>query len=324
MRDIRIVLILAAGLALGAHSASAQNIYSGGKTGAYYSTLCPALIEGLKPEGFTPTCVETSGSLDNVDKLLGDPSGLAMVQTDAYANWALANADKAKKLVTVRADLASEGVYFVSKNIADFGDMVRFITRIKLVLPPKSSGPAQTFENMKRTLPRVFAKLDDSQISYAESATAAIQKALETDNTVALFVQLPDPSNANFKLITDKKGNFIPVVAQALVDEKIGDTPVYTVETRAVKAGGLISKGIEVTTLATPIMIIANVPDAIPAGTNARTNYDDMIKAVKTLSREKLLPKTGSAASLFSRAFTATSSATKDLINKTEAAIKNM
>lgn len=324
MRTSTRLALLTLGAMLASTAAQAQSIYSGGKTGAYYGTLCPALADGLKPEGFAPTCVETNGSLDNIQKLLADPSGLALVQTDAYANWASQNADDAKKLITVRGDLASEGVYFVSKNIADFGDMVRFITRIKLVLPPQTSGPAQTFENMKRTLPRVFSKIEPAQVTYAESATKAIETALANDNTIALFVQMPDPANSNFKLIIDKKGHFIPVVAQALVDEKINGQPVYTVETRPVKAGGLLSSGIEVTTLASPVMVIAGNGEAIPAGTNARSNYDDMIKAVKTLPREKLLPKTGSASSLFSRAWTSTSEASKALIQKADAAMKGM
>jgi hypothetical protein len=324
MRDVRVWVAAAFGLLFWVSGAAAQNIYSGGKTGAYYGTICPAIGDGLAPEGFTATCVETNGSLDNIQRLLADPAGLALVQTDAFANWAMNHPDDAKKLVTVRADLASEGVYFVSKNVTSFANLVRFITRIKLVLPPKSSGPALTFENMKHTLGRVFGRLEDNQVIYADSATAAIEKALSSDNTIALFVQLPDPANANFKLIVEKQGHFIPVVARALVDEKIGDVHVYTVETRTVKAGGIFTSGLDVTTLASPIMIIANVPDALPAGSNARQNYDDMIKAVKTLPRESLLPKTGSAASLFSKVYTATSGVTQDLVNQAETAIKGM
>ena len=48
-----------------------------------------------------------------------------------------ANPDAAKQLLPVRSDLASESVYLVSKNLTDFADVVRFVTRIKLVLPPK-------------------------------------------------------------------------------------------------------------------------------------------------------------------------------------------
>lgn len=324
MRTLAMSVALAIGVMASADPASAQNIYSGGRTGAYYGTLCPAIADGLRPEGFVPSCVETKGTIDNIQLLLNDPSGLALVQADAYAAWAAANPDQAKKLVTLRSDLAREGVYFVSKNIAEFGDMVRFITRIKLVLPPKGSGPAQTFENLKATLPRVFAKLEASQIVYAESATKAIEMALTTDNTIALFVQMPDPENENFRLIVDKKGHFIAVVARSIVDQKIGDQAVYTVETRPVKAGGMFTSGLEVTTLATPVMVVAQSGDGLQPGSNARANYDDMVKAIKTLPRERFLPKTGSAASLFSRAWTATESVTRDLIERAQAEINKL
>ena len=59
--------------------AGAQNIYTGGKTGAYFGTLCPGLLDGLRNEGFTPTCTESAGSLDNIQKLLADPTRMRIV-----------------------------------------------------------------------------------------------------------------------------------------------------------------------------------------------------------------------------------------------------
>jgi hypothetical protein len=324
MRDIRTLTVVAAGLLLGAQAASAQSIYAGAKSGSYYGTLCPAMVEGLKSDGFTAKCVETDGSIDNIQKLLDDPSGIAMVQTDAFADWSQANPDAAKQLLPVRSDLASESVYLVSKNLTDFADVVRFVTRIKLVLPPKDSGPVQTFDNLKHLLPQVFGKIEDSQITYAPSAAAAIDMALANDNTVALFVQLPDPANPNFKTIISKKGHFVPLVAQALLDQKLGDQPVYTLETRPVKAAGIIASAVQVTTLATPITILVRTEDATKEGTNARTNYDDMVKKLKSLPREKLLPKSGPTASLFSRTWHATSDTTKSLLGKAEAEIKKL
>lgn len=318
-------IVAAAVLALGiAGPAAAQNIYSGGKSGAYYGTLCPAMLDGLRNEGFTPTCIETKGSLDNIEKVLGDQDGIAMVQTDAYANWAAANPDKASKLVTIRSDLANEGVYFVSKNLKEFSDVVRLITRVKLVLPPQGSGAAQTFENMKKVLPNVFTKIEAAQITYAESAAKAIETALANDNTVALFVQLPDPANANFKTIVEKKGNFIPVVARALVNQQVNGQNVYVLETRPVTEAGLIKNAIQVTTVATPIMLVTQPAEVLPAGTNARTNKEDLIKLVKGMPRDKLLPKSGPTVSLFNRAYSSSQDVAKGLIDKAEEAIKGL
>lgn len=318
-------IVAAAVLALGiAGPAAAQNIYSGGKAGAYYGTLCPAMLDGLRNEGFTPTCIETKGSLDNIEKVLGDQDGIAMVQTDAYANWAAANPDKASKLVTIRSDLANEGVYFVSKNLKEFSDVVRLITRVKLVLPPQGSGAAQTFENMKKVLPNVFTKIEAAQITYAESAAKAIETALANDNTVALFVQLPDPANANFKTIVEKKGNFIPVVARALVNQQVNGQNVYVLETRPVTEAGLIKNAIQVTTIATPIMLVTQPAEVLPAGTNARTNKEDLIKLVKGMPRDKLLPKSGPTVSLFNRAYSSSQDVAKGLIDKAEEAIKGL
>lgn len=304
--------------------ANAQNIYTGGKTGAYFGTMCPGLLEGLRTEGFTPTCTESAGSLDNIQKLLADPTGVALVQTDAFANWAGANPEEAKKIVTIRSDLASEGVYFVSKNIQEFPDVVRIITRVKVVLPPKTSGAAQTWENLKKILPQLFTKVDASQVTYAESAAKAVELALSQDNTIALFVQLPDPSNEIFKTIVEKKGNFIPLVARAILAQKVNGSSVYTLETRPVTKVGIISNAVEVTTVATPIMLITQATDNVPDKGNDRANHDDLIKIIKGMPKEKLLPKAGATVSLFNRAYTASVDVATKLTDKAEQAISGL
>jgi hypothetical protein len=91
-----------------------------------------------------------------------------------------------------------------------------------------------------------------------------------------------------------------------------------------VKAAGIIASAVQVTTLATPITILVRTEDATKEGTNARTNYDDMVKKLKSLPREKLLPKSGPTASLFSRTWHATSDTTKSLLGKAEAEIKKL
>lgn len=323
IRISAIAAAIAAGIAL-AGAASAQNIYTGGKAGAYFGTLCPGLLEGLRTEGFTPNCTESAGSLDNIQRLLADPTGIAMVQTDAFANWAAANPEEAKKIVVIRSDLASEGVYFVSNNMQDFPEVVRIITRVKVVLPPKTSGAAQTWENLKKVLPQVFTKVDPSQVTYAESAAKAVEMALARENTIALFVQLPDPSNEIFKTIVEKKGNFIPLVARAILAQKVGGEPVYTLETRPVTKAGIIAKAVEVTTVATPIMLITQVSENLPESGNARVNHDDLIKIVKGMPKDKLLPKTGATASLFNRAFTASVDVATKLTEKAEQAINSL
>jgi len=311
-------------LLLGLQAADAQSVFTGGKAGAYFSVLCPALVEGLRNEGFTPTCQETAGTLDNITKLLADPTAVAFVQGDAYANWAAANPADAKKIVIIRNDLASEGVYFVSKNQKTFGDVVRIITRVKIVLPPQASGAARTWENLKQVLPQVFTKVDATQVIYADSAEKAVDLALANDNTIALFVQLPDPANPLFKTIIDKKGNFIPLVARALLNQQVNGQNVYTLETRPVSPAGLVKSATEVTTIATPITIITQSTDNIPDSGNARVNHDDLIKTIQTLPKAKLLPKSGPTTSLFNRAFSATKDAANSMVDQTEKAIKEL
>jgi hypothetical protein len=69
-------------------------------------------------------------------------------------------------------------------------------------------------------------------------------------------------------------------------------------------------------------MLLSQKTEALPEGGNTRTNHDDLIKAIKTLPKERLLPK--KAQGFFSRSWKATKDATKSLIGKAESAIKDM
>lgn len=71
-------------------------------------------------------------------------------------------------------------------------------------------------------------------------------------------------------------------------------------------------------------MLITQVSENLPESGNARVNHDDLIKIVKGMPKDKLLPKTGATASLFNRAFTASVDVATKLTEKAEQAINSL
>lgn len=324
----KLSLGLALGLTVLATSAMAQNtpIYAGGQSGAYFGQLCPALAKPLNSEGYTFECAVTNGTPDNIDRVLKNPGTFALAQFDAFANWAAANPDAAAKIEVVRSDLGREAVFMLSRNTNSFGDVVTRATRVKWALPPQTSGAVATFRYFGQALPNVFGRVSDRNITYHQNAAEAIRAACTQDNVIALIVQLPDPRNDNFKLINGFKEpgcNYIPVGASRLADLKVGETNVYSLETRPVTESGLISNAKTVTTLTTPVVLITQKPSAaFAAGSNDEKNHKEAIDIVRGLSRNKIVPADPAVASLFNKAFTATKETASAIYRSADDAIR--
>ena len=66
MRFWSTALITTAAIALTAVPASAAEINTGGESGAYHSTFCPALVNQLNRLGQPSDCVRSAGSGENL------------------------------------------------------------------------------------------------------------------------------------------------------------------------------------------------------------------------------------------------------------------
>lgn len=186
------VAVMALGTSLGAMSAEPTNIYSGGPTGNYFNDICPALQAAVMKDQFKSVCVNTGGTVDNIEKVIADQRGLGMGEAAVVFTQPQSVLDQ---LHVFRAELGHECIYAVTKdsNITDITDISK---RAPIALPSAKSGSNYIFEQLQ--------KIDGSLASarnvdnFADS-TQAVAAVLGGEYSVAMYSQVPDSSKQAFE-----------------------------------------------------------------------------------------------------------------------------
>ncbi len=312
MSRLNIAILAAAGFSLAfASIAQAGKIYTGGARGAYNSDFCPPLAKELGKAKFNYSCTVSLGSSDNIERVMQNPSDIGFAQLDVFTLNA-AKQYPAQPLHVIRRDIARECLFMVSRNkdLATYGDVAARAGELNFVLPPQGSGSASTFDYLRKIDPDGLGRAVD--VEYAESTDSALKKALaEGSNSIALFVQFPDPNNDRFKLIAKEKGQFIPVIDRNILRQQIDDQKIYFAQETDVSNGKFWKKGAKVTTACTPMVIFTGNPLLMSNG-DKQLDHKDMINTVNDVAADKLLPKQG----FFKRAWAKTRSLTAEATEK--------
>jgi hypothetical protein len=294
------VTLMFAGAAL-AEDAQPQSINTGGEKGAYQTLFCPPLPAALSNVYFQSyKCRPSKGTLENIDRVLKNPTSLGFVQLDIYANEASKRPEEFKKLTVIRSDIACEGLWMVTKNpaLSNYGHILALSPRIPFVLPAQASGSAATFALLQANELNGLGRVPEANIRYAADATAVLNEAASSTNgAVGFFVQFADPENANIKLIVEKGLTVIPVASRQILRMKLNDRNIYQLQTFTLKSAGLFVKATEATTACSPVAIITGTPEAFG---NERDKDDqrDLIETVREVPAEKLLPQESRVAQL--------------------------
>lgn len=270
-------------------------INTGGPTGAYHTTFCPALSKELKVAQLDFPCVSSSGTRENIERVLTDPRQLGFAQYDAYAlETRQLKAENA--LTIVRQDDVRECVFAVARNkdLATYGDLATNAPRLRFILPPADSGSAATFAFLRGADSDGLGKAN--AVSNAKSADDAIRQALAADDTVSFFVQFPDPDNARFKLVRELGGHIVPVIDRSILRQEVGGKKIYFAQETQVENAQWIKSGRTVVTACTPLVVFTGAPDQVKDA-QARKDHEDVIRTVAAMKSTALLPQE----SLFNR-----------------------
>src|SRR4029077_13805494 len=117
-------LTLAAGLAFLALPADAAQVNTGGPGGAYHASFCPALTGQLKLAQFDYQCTPSSGTRENMERVLADPRQLGYGQLDVFVlEGRQLKADAS--FAIARQDDVRECVFSVTRNkdIGNYGEL---------------------------------------------------------------------------------------------------------------------------------------------------------------------------------------------------------
>ncbi|NJO34229.1 MAG: hypothetical protein HC869_14960 [Rhodospirillales bacterium] len=84
-KSLVFALVAAAGAQAHAVSAQAIEINTGGENGVYHASFCPALAGQLKLAQFDYRCVPSTGTRENMDRVVADARQLGYGQLDVFA-----------------------------------------------------------------------------------------------------------------------------------------------------------------------------------------------------------------------------------------------
>tara|TARA_R110000868_G_scaffold9620_1_gene47492 strand:+ start:8077 stop:9087 length:1011 start_codon:yes stop_codon:yes gene_type:complete len=318
--------------AVAVSSASAQNgnpgakaINTGGAAGAYHNTFCPPLPLVLANAYFQGySCTPSAGTVENIARVMRQPTNLGFVQFDVFAREAAAKPQEFQKLTVVRTDIACEGLWMVTKNPdLDFGRVLALSRRIKFVLPPQASGSAASFNYLRSIDPEGLGRAPDSNITYLADATSVINHVANSqDGEVGFFVQFADPRNTNIKLMVDQKLRVLPVISREILRAQVGETPVYQAQTFRLAEGGMFGIGgaaQTATTTCTQVAVITGSPDAY-ADRNSQDDAREMIQKVREIPRDNLLPRDNAIAAILKGATRLSQNAVEQAVAGVDAA----
>src|SRR5215470_20072944 len=259
------VITMFAGAAL-AQDAPSKSINTGGEKGAYHTLFCPPLPVALSNAYFHGyKCTPSKGTLENIDRVLKNPTNISFVQFDIHANETIKRAEEFKKLTVIRSDIACEGLWMVTKNpdLNNYGHVLALSRRIPFILPAQGSGSAASFAFLQAYDPDGLGRVPEANKRYVTDATAVLNEtASSTNGAVGFFVQFADPENANIKLMMEKDLKVIPVASRQVLHIKLNDRGIYQLQTFTLKAGGIFVNPTEATTACTAVAIITGTPEA--------------------------------------------------------------
>lgn len=303
------------GLAL---PAGANQINTGGEAGAYHASFCPALSTQLKVAQFDYRCIPSSGTRENIERVLGSPRQLGYGQLDVFALEGRQLKGEAA-LTIVRQDDVRECVFAVTRNkeITNFGELAANAGRLRFILPPAGSGSAGTFQFLRSIDADGLGKA--KSVTNAATAEDAIREALAADDTVSLFVQFADPDSFRFELARKLGGHVVPVIDRTILRQEVAGKKVYFAQETQVENARWIKTGRKVVTACTPLVLFTGSPETVH-GEQAKKDHTDLIRTIADLKPGSLLPEETLFQRLLKRTKEISASSTEKVLEVTEQA----
>jgi hypothetical protein len=264
-------------------------INTGGETGAYHRDFCPLLARELTTLGTPYTCAASSGTRENMERVRTSARDIGYGQLDVFTLES-GKLSMGSALQIVRQDDVRECVFAVTRNrdVNSYGELAAYAPSLRVFLPPQASGSAGTFEFLRGIDPNGLGRANKP--TYSGSTDEAIRAALQRDEGVAFFVQVPDDTNERFKLVRDLGGHFVPVLDRTILSQQIGGMNVYFGQDTRIMNGKLLEGGTRVTTACTPMVVFTGAGDRI-RDTSERRQHQELVTGLKILSLDTVLPR---------------------------------
>jgi hypothetical protein len=269
--------------------AGANQINTGGGTGAYEASFCPVLAQQLKLAQFDYRCTPSAGTRENMERVLANPRQLGYGQLDVFALESRQMKAEAA-LTIVRQDDVRECLFAVTRNkdITNWGELAANAGRLRFILPPAASGSAGTFQFLRANDADGLGKA--KSVTNAASTEEAIREALSADDTVSLFVQFADPDAEQFAQVGKLGGHIVPVIDRTILRQEVAGKKIYFAQETQVEDAQWTKSGKKVVTACTPLVVFTGAPDRVQ-GEQGRKDHEDLVRTVAALKSGSLLPE---------------------------------
>ena len=311
-------LALVAGLVLFALPASAAQLNTGGSGGAYTRASAQPLVGQLKLAQFDYQCTPSSGTRENMERVLADPRQLGYGQLDVFVLEARQlKAETA--FVIARQDDVRECVFAVTRN-RDIGQL----RRAGRLRRQAALHPAAARLRQRRHVP-VPAR---HRCRRARQGQVGQQRRVDRGRHPrgAVGRRYGQPVRAvrrsrqrAFELVRKLGGHLVPVIDRNILRQEVNGKKIYFAQETQVENAQWIKQGRKLVTACTPVVLFTGHPERVQ-GEQARKDHEDLIRTIGDLKPGSLLPRSRCSSGSSSAPRSCLRSARRSVLEATEEA----
>jgi hypothetical protein len=279
---------------------------------------CAELNAHLSRAKLNYACAPTPGMSESARRVRADPREIAFGQLDAFAREAAKVGDP-EAFIIIRNDDVRQCLFAVTrhKDLQSFGELSVLAPHLRFFLPPQGSSSADTFRIVQNADAKGVGQA--KSVEHAAKTEDAIRLALSAEDTVAFFVQFPDPESAPLKLVRELGGHFVPIIDREILRLQIDGRKLYFAQETQVANPDWLASGQKLVTSCTPMVLFTGHPAKLtdPA---SRQDHEDMIATARALRTDALLPQESAIARVLKRTKELSASSAEQLIRASEQA----
>jgi hypothetical protein len=298
--------------------AEANRINTGAADGPYQVSFCPVLAQQLQLAQFDYACTPSTGTRENLERVLSDPRQLGYAELDGFV---LARKQLAAEAAfsIVRQDDVRQCLYAVTRNpeLTNWGELAANAQRLRFILPAATSDSSASFQFLRSIDPSGVGKA--KEVRHTPAIETAIREALSAEDTVSLFVQFPDPDSEPFPLINELGGHIVPVIDRSILRQEAGGRKIYFAQETQVERPEWVRSARKIVTACTPVLLFTGSASQVTPD-KARKDHEDMIRTIGALNASALLPEEGMLSKLLKRSKELSAASTEKVLAATEEA----
>jgi len=274
---------------------TAASIDTASSKGYYHTALCPLVLDVVSHSDLDEfkdrKCTPSDGTKANIDTVLTNPTNLAFVQLDVWSEIASERNDVKNTIYMIDDEIACEGLWMVTKNphIGGYEDVVNAIADIEFIVPPRGSGPAQTFEYLRHKVAKLKNASEPINAASVEEMLRKVASRSSNDKVVGFFVQFVAPDDKTVELAENLGLRLFGMSDRQILDMEVNNRPIYRAQDFTLHQVAVLLRATSVSTACVNVGLITGRTRALGSGAE-REKQARLIDALQK-NKDKLHPR---------------------------------